>query len=444
MYENFYGLRKAPFANVPDPQFLFMSSQHEQALATLEYALVSRAGFGVITGDIGAGKTTLLRRVLQLLNGQILFGLVSNSRCNTFDELLRWILLSLDLEYRGKSKVEMYEDLVALLIRQYHAGVPVALVIDEAQNLSVNLLEQLRMLSNVNSEKGLLLQVILVGQPELLELLHHPKLEQFAQRISYEYFLEPLNGSGAVREYVEHRLQVAGGAPGLFSSETFPLIAEASRGVPRLINLICDHALVYGYSVSASIITGELVVQALTEMPLAIASLASATPTELAPATPLRILPEVSLTSADEAQSTATVHDRQCEGSGSTLTPMAFDRSSPLLIHAPREQELETLLMDSANSDSAIRLTRVADKPTVELAGVEKETIETVPVEMTSTEAAVPNASNMGASIKGTVVEETRSLSFAALLSPARARTAQPQRALSVSCRRGRLRRSYC
>ncbi len=247
MYEPFYNLTRPPFANIPDPEFLFLSPQHRQALSILQYALIARAGFCVITGDIGAGKTTLVRRVLQTLNQQVHVGLVTNTQCETFEELLQWILLAFELEYRGKGKVEMYDEFVQFLIARHRAGRPVTLIIDEAQNLGITNLEQLRMLSNVNTEKGQILQTILVGQPELWELLRDPKLQQFAQRISYEYFLTPLDSCDLVREYVRYRIGNAGGDPGIFEEATYRAIWTATGGVPRLINLLCDTALVYGY-----------------------------------------------------------------------------------------------------------------------------------------------------------------------------------------------------
>ena len=250
MYESFYGFHKPPFSNIPDPDFLFLSSQHKQALSILQYALMARAGFCVITGNIGAGKTTLVRRMLQTLDNHVHVGLVSNTQCETFEELLRWILLAFELDYKNKDKVEMYDDFVQFLIRQYQSGNPVTLIIDEAQNLGLENLEQLRMLSNVNTEKGQILQVILVGQPELWNLLRDPRLEQFAQRISYDYFLQPLADADSIRQYVQHRLTMAGGSETLFEPETFEPILEATRGVPRLINLLCDTALVYGYGES--------------------------------------------------------------------------------------------------------------------------------------------------------------------------------------------------
>ena len=170
MYEAFYNLTKAPFANIPDPGLLFLSPQHQRALSVLKYALMARAGFCVITGDVGAGKTTLVRRLLQNLDAPLEVGLVSNTQCDSFEEFLQWILLAFDLEYRGKEKVELYDTFVGFLVDQFRKGRPVTLIIDEAQHLGPEYLEQLRMMSNVNTEKGQILQTILIGQPELWDL----------------------------------------------------------------------------------------------------------------------------------------------------------------------------------------------------------------------------------------------------------------------------------
>ena len=248
MYESYYSLDRAPFANIPDPDFLYLSPNHKRALSTLEYALAARAGFCVITGDVGAGKTTLVRSVLQRLDSNIEIGLVSNTQCDSFEEFLSWILLAFDLQPQGTTKVELYDQFVQYLIDQHKNGYPVTLIVDEAQHLGYKYLEQLRMLSNVNTEKGLLLQTILVGQPELWKLLRKPELEQFAQRISYDYFLEPLQDAQIAKEYVEFRLRQAGGDPDLFADNTYEAIWRATNGVPRLINLLCDTALLYGYA----------------------------------------------------------------------------------------------------------------------------------------------------------------------------------------------------
>jgi len=265
MYESFYKFERSPFSNIPDPEFLYLSPNHKRALSILEYALAARAGFCVVTGDVGAGKTTLLRSVLQRLDSNIEIGLVSNTQCDSFEEFLSWILLAFDLHPQGKSKVELYDEFVRYLIEQHDRGRPVTLIVDEAQHLGYKYLEQLRMLSNVNTEKGLLLQTILVGQPELWELLRKPELEQFAQRISYDYFLEPLAGADLTKEYIQFRLGQAGGDPQVFAEDTYDSIWRATAGVPRLINLLCDTALLYGYAEEKSTIDLPVINQVIKD-----------------------------------------------------------------------------------------------------------------------------------------------------------------------------------
>ena len=186
MYETFYGFHEKPFTLLPDPEFLFLSKKHRMALTMLEYGVVNQAGFSVITGEVGAGKTTLIRKLLHNLDHDITIGLVSNSQCETFEELLQWILFAYELEYTGKSKVELYQEFTSFLIQVYGKNRRAVLIIDEAQHLSANILEQLRMLSNVNADKHQVLQLILVGQPELRSILKRPELQQFAQRIAIE------------------------------------------------------------------------------------------------------------------------------------------------------------------------------------------------------------------------------------------------------------------
>jgi type II secretory pathway predicted ATPase ExeA len=274
MYESYFGFQRAPFSSTPDPGLLFLSPAHQRALSLMEYAVMARAGFCVITGEVGAGKTTLVRRLLQKIGQDLVVGLVSNTTCASFEELLQWIMLAFNLDYKDKAKVELYDDFVAFLIEQHHSGRPVTLIVDEAQNLAPELLEQLRMLSNVNTEKGQLLQTILIGQPSLWDVLRRPELNQLAQRISYDHFLGPLESADLTGQYIRHRLAGAKGDPLLFREDTYELIWRATRGVPRLINLVCETALVYGYAEHVQHIEPKIVEQVLDDKEAGFAPLA--------------------------------------------------------------------------------------------------------------------------------------------------------------------------
>ncbi len=245
MYEKFYGFREKPFSILPDPAFLYLSRKHRRALTMLEYGIRNQAGFSVITGAIGSGKTTLVRRLLGQVDRSLNIGLVSNTQCESFEELLQWVLLAFDLEYRAKEKVELYHAFSDFLVKEHVAGRQVVLIVDEAQHLGPAPLEQLRMLSNVNADKHQFLQLVLVGQPDLRDLLRRAELVQFAQRVAIAYHLEPLD-LAETQEYVRHRLVVAGGTPDIFAVDTHDYIWQISGGVPRVINLLCDAALVYG------------------------------------------------------------------------------------------------------------------------------------------------------------------------------------------------------
>jgi general secretion pathway protein A len=247
MYESFYGFREKPFSILPDPSFLYLSRKHRMALDLLEYGMMNQAGFNVITGEIGTGKTTLVRYVLSRLGADVTVGLISNTH-RSFGELLQWILFAFNLDHRGKEKVEMFQDFIDFLVDQYAQNRRTLLIVDEAQNMSADTLEELRMLSNVNADKDQVLQVILIGQAQLRDTLRRPELEQFAQRIAVDYHLEPLNRR-ETHEYIYHRIKIAGGdGPAIFDAAACDAIYDHSRGVPRLINLLCDTALVYAFA----------------------------------------------------------------------------------------------------------------------------------------------------------------------------------------------------
>jgi general secretion pathway protein A len=263
MYETFYNLKEKPFTLLPDPGFLYLSNRHRMALTMLEYGLMNQAGFTVISGDIGAGKTTLIRHLLNNMDREHTVGLISNTH-RSFGELLQWVLLAFNLEHRDMDKVEMYRRFVDFIIDEYAHNRRTVLIIDEAQNMEAETLEELRMLSNINADKDQALQVILVGQRELRETLRRPDLVQFAQRISVDYHLEPLSETDTAG-YIRHRLEVAGGNPDIFTPAACNAIYHFSNGVPRLINLLCDTALVYGYAEQKQRIDAKLVADVARE-----------------------------------------------------------------------------------------------------------------------------------------------------------------------------------
>jgi putative secretion ATPase (PEP-CTERM system associated) len=247
MYERFYNLRERPFALSPDPEYLYPSRVHQEALDYLRYGLETQAGFIVITGEIGSGKTTLLQTVLRTLDSHTTVGRIVNTMLEP-RELLETIMIDFDLDPTGRSKPLLLRELSQFLVDQRIAGRMVLLVIDEAQNLSLAALEELRMLSNLETEKSKLLQIVMVGQPNLRDKLAAPELEQLRQRITVRYHLTPLD-IDETANYINHRLRHAAlGVPMEFPREATDLIHARSRGVPRIINVICDAALVFGYA----------------------------------------------------------------------------------------------------------------------------------------------------------------------------------------------------
>lgn len=257
MYEAFYGLREKPFSIQPDPDFLFWGRAHSMAYAMLEYGIMNHAGFTVITGEVGCGKTTLIRQLLNQMDENITLGLISNT-LEDRDDLLQWVLMAFGQPFDTTSYVVLYDRLHKFLIGEYSSGRRTILIVDEAQNLGLKSLEELRMLSNINADKDQLLQLVLVGQPQLKELLQGRNMMQFSQRIASDFHLNPLSAE-EVESYVHHRLEIAGAEKQIFSREACSKIAEASMGIPRLINIICDTALVYGFSSSAPLVTEAVI-----------------------------------------------------------------------------------------------------------------------------------------------------------------------------------------
>jgi type II secretory pathway predicted ATPase ExeA len=279
MYESFFQLKCKPFSLLPDPDFLFLSSRHSVALSLLEYSLTGQAGFCVITGEIGSGKTTLVRAFLGRVGREFSVGLISNTHSSITD-VAGWALTAFGQKQTSSNPAEVYQQLMAYLIAEYGGGRQCMLIVDEAQNLSIDALEELRLLSNINSGKDLLLQILLVGQPELLEKLKRPELRQFAQRIAISHHLSPLKFT-ETRQYIEHRLAVAGATTPIFGEMAVGAIQYFSGGVPRLINSICDLCLVYAFADGLSEIDEALVFRVITDRQLSgIAPFAHANPAD--------------------------------------------------------------------------------------------------------------------------------------------------------------------
>jgi len=244
IYTSHFGLKERPFSLVPDPDFLYWSGPHAQAYTMLEYGVLTCAPITVITGEVGAGKTTLLHHLLKELEDEVSIGLIANAHGDR-GELLRWVLLALDEPADPQaSYVDLFGQFQEHLIEQYAQGRRTILIFDEAQNLSRESLEELRMFTNVNSNKDELLQLVLVGQPELRDIIRRPDMTQFAQRVAASFHLRAMDAR-TVRGYIGHRLAIAGAARNFFSKAATDLVHAATGGVPRLVNQLCDLAMVY-------------------------------------------------------------------------------------------------------------------------------------------------------------------------------------------------------
>lgn len=247
MYEAFYGFRVKPFGLTPQEEFLFLSRQHRMAIELLTYGLRNQAMFCVVTGDIGAGKTTLIRHLFGGRSAGNPVAMITGMN-GTFTELLQWILSEFGIEYQGLDKRALQQALVDQLKWVNGRGKRFMLVIDEAQSLPPEVLEELRLFSNINAGSTLLLQTVLVGQLNLRDTLRRQDMRPLAQRVGVDYLLTPLDKE-QTHAYIRHRLSVAGpGREDLFTDDACDAVFMASRGVPRIINLFCDTALVYGYA----------------------------------------------------------------------------------------------------------------------------------------------------------------------------------------------------
>jgi general secretion pathway protein A len=267
IYNAFYNFKESPFNLTPNSRFFFQSAKHAEALDSLLYAINERKGFIVITGEIGSGKTTVCRTLLNKLDSRVQTALITNTHLSGRD-LLMTILDDLEIEYRPGSKAHLLKQLNDHLIEQLYNNMNVVLIIDEAQNLTPSVLEEVRLLSNLETETEKLIQIILLGQPELRKKLGLDRLEQLRQRISVFYHLTPLTQEETTA-YVTHRLEIAsGGKREYLTAEAMDLVYEFSRGVPRLINQICDSAFLTGYVESVQIVDGRIMRAVISESPV--------------------------------------------------------------------------------------------------------------------------------------------------------------------------------
>lgn len=264
LYAPFFGLKERPFTLVPDPGFLYWSRQHKRAFAVLEYGILSGAPITLITGEIGAGKTTLLQELLPRIQDDVTIGLISNAQGDR-GELIQWILNALGIEIDpGASYVQMFQALQDFLLAEYAASRRVILIFDEAQNLSLEGLEELRMLTNINSNKDVLVQLILVGQPELRTMVQNPNMRQLAQRVAANFHLGKMSPE-TVANYIAHRLRTAGGTGHEFTPGACAIIQRKTDGIPRLVNQLCDFAMIYAWSADETVVDSTVVEQVLED-----------------------------------------------------------------------------------------------------------------------------------------------------------------------------------
>jgi general secretion pathway protein A len=266
MYKEFYGLRENPFNVTSDPHFLYMSRRHKEALASLIYGIEERKGFIEITGEIGTGKTTLCRALLNELSPKTKTAFILNPRLSEI-QFMRAVIDDFGIIAKNNSKIEIIKALNRFLIEQLSTGNNVVLIIDESQNLNKNLLEEIRLLSNLETEKEKLFQIVLVGQPELKIKLNSPELAQLKQRITVRYHIYPLEKAD-IESYINHRLNVAGAEAGsiYWDDNAIDELYSYSEGVPRLINIACDRSMLLGYVKEIKAFDKDVILKAISEI----------------------------------------------------------------------------------------------------------------------------------------------------------------------------------
>lgn len=265
MYNDFFQFSEKPFNVTPDPKFLYLAEAHREALASMLYGVTERRGFIAVVGEVGCGKTTLIYSMLNSLNEKVRTALAFNSVV-TFTQLLKGMLMDLGVEANGWDRLSLFQQLNDFLISCAEKGETVALIVDDAQNLPTKVLEEIRMLSNLETCKEKLLQILLVGQPELERKLSLPQLRQLKQRIGVRCHLRPLTFKESV-EYIDHRLKTVGSsASRMFNQDALVLVAIQARGIPRVLNILCDNSFLMAYGMGRRAVDGTIVQEVIRDM----------------------------------------------------------------------------------------------------------------------------------------------------------------------------------
>jgi general secretion pathway protein A len=374
MYEKFYGLAQNPFGVTPDPQFYYGTTKHNEALANLTYGIRRRKGFVVLTGEVGTGKTLLLRCLLEALRrSKVTHAFIFNPLLSTSD-LLRHVVADFGIKEPKTNRGDLLMQLNQFLIEVYRSGSTAALLVDEAHLLSAELLEEIRLLSNIETAQHKLLQILLVGQPELDDILDSPYLRQLKQRVALRYKLEPLDDS-EVHGYIDRRLQLAG-APGrlleIFPPETLARIVFYSHGTPRLINNICDAALVNAYAQQERFVSPEIIEEVANDLRLSTNNTRESH--DQAWTTPVTTQPEVPAEAEPALVADAgTVFELEPQSGSGPQSRAALD---PGVVFQPHENQTITMPDNFGNRkaivDALLQLAKLLD-PDVEKTAMKQQ-----------------------------------------------------------------------